>query len=74
MRRHLSSSLRLSAVEPEQKSEFEEEMKRKFGARSTVELPRCIDSALKLRRAYGEESRAEIRRIQNQICEMRAFE
>ena len=74
MRRYLSSSLRLSAAEPEQKSQFEQEIMQKFGAASMVELPRCIDATLKYRRAYGDQSRAEVRAIQSQIYKMRAYE
>ena len=39
-----------------------------------VELPRCIDATLKYRRAYGDQSRAEVRAIQSQIYKMRAYE
>lgn len=74
MRRYQSSSLRLSAAAPEQKSQFEQEIMEKFGASSMVELPRCIDAALKYRRSYGDQSRAEIHQIQNQIARMRAYE
>lgn len=74
MRRHVSSSLHLSAVEPEEKSQFEQEIMKKFGATSMVELPKCIDATLKYRRIYGDQSRQEIHQIQDQIYKMRAYE